>query len=492
MMPLLPDQKFSTFQLGGDLEVGDIVVGLRGGINTQFDWTVPTTVDTLTGTANQVLVNGTSGSPITGDVVLSAPQDIAPTSSPTFANVQVDGSILGDNGLPVMQITSLTGAISWVEAVNNVSGGIPGFRVISSDPDVYIALRSKGGGGVQLQAESTIPVQWLSGTGLQHVTNFSIADTNQNRTVTFQDASGTLAFLSDIPSGTPSALTKTDDINVTLTLGGTPATALLQPTSLTLGWTGQLGLTRGGTGASLTASNGGIVYSTAGALAILSGTATAGQIIRSGSSTTPSWSTSTYPSSNAANTLLYASSANVMAALPTANNGILVTSAGGVPSIGNTIGAGITLPSITFNSTTGIVGTTTNNNAAAGSVGEFVSSVVLLASAVTVAASGTPKDMTSISLTAGDWDVWGNIFLFESANVTGFTMWSSTTSATLPDLAFISSFTATSAIVGGIGNMIPTKRYSLSSTTTIYISGQANYASTAPAMCGGLYARRVR
>jgi hypothetical protein len=170
----------------------------------------------------------------------------------------------------------------------------------------------------------------------------------------------------------------------------------------------------------------------------------------------------------------------------------LVTSAGGVPSIGNTIGAGITLPSITFNSTTGIVGTTTNNNAAAGSVGEFVSSVVLLASAVTVAASGTPKDMTSISLTAGDWDVWGNIFLFESANVTGFTMWSSTTSATLPDLAFISSFTATSAIVGGIGNMIPTKRYSLSSTTTIYISGQANYASTAPAMCGGLYARRVR
>jgi len=45
-----------------------------------------------------------------------------------------------------------------------------------------------------------------------------------------------------------------------------------------LGWTGQLGLTRGGTAASLTASNGGIVYSTGSALAILSGTATAGQI----------------------------------------------------------------------------------------------------------------------------------------------------------------------------------------------------------------------
>lgn len=42
----------------------------------------------------------------------------------------------------------------------------------------------------------------------------------------------------------PAALTKTDDTNVTLTLGGTPATALLQATSLTLGWTGTLALSR--------------------------------------------------------------------------------------------------------------------------------------------------------------------------------------------------------------------------------------------------------
>lgn len=41
-------------------------------------------------------------------------------------------------------------------------------------------------------------------------------------------------------TNTPAALTKTDDTNVTLTLGGTPATALLQATSLTLGWTGTL------------------------------------------------------------------------------------------------------------------------------------------------------------------------------------------------------------------------------------------------------------
>lgn len=52
----------------------------------------------------------------------------------------------------------------------------------------------------------------------------------------------------DVTSG--AALTKTDDTNVTLTLGGTPASALLVATSLTLGWTGTLAITRGGTGVS--------------------------------------------------------------------------------------------------------------------------------------------------------------------------------------------------------------------------------------------------
>ncbi len=49
---------------------------------------------------------------------------------------------------------------------------------------------------------------------------------------------------------TPAALTKSNDTNVTLTLGGTPGTSLLQATSLTLGWTGLLAEARGGTGLS--------------------------------------------------------------------------------------------------------------------------------------------------------------------------------------------------------------------------------------------------
>lgn len=54
---------------------------------------------------------------------------------------------------------------------------------------------------------------------------------------------------------TGAALTATNDINVTLTLGGTPATALLRAASLALGWMGQLAVGRGGTGVATAAAN---------------------------------------------------------------------------------------------------------------------------------------------------------------------------------------------------------------------------------------------
>ena len=72
------------------------------------------------------------------------------------------------------------------------------------------------------------------------------------------------------------ALTKTDDTNVTITLGGTPATSVLRATSLTLGWTGQLSVARGGTGA---ATLTGVLIGN-GASAVTAVTGTANQILR--------------------------------------------------------------------------------------------------------------------------------------------------------------------------------------------------------------------
>ena len=72
------------------------------------------------------------------------------------------------------------------------------------------------------------------------------------------------------------ALTKTDDTNVTITLGGTPATSVLRATSLTLGWTGQLSVARGGTGA---ATLTGVLIGN-GTSAVTAVTGTANQILR--------------------------------------------------------------------------------------------------------------------------------------------------------------------------------------------------------------------
>ncbi len=183
-----------------------------------------------------------------------------------------------------------------------------------------------GYGGTGIASYSTNSMLYATGaTTLTQLTAVANAVLSYN-------GSGVPSASTTLPSGltipgyqatlTPAALTKVDDTNVTLTLGGTPATALLQASSLTLGWTGQLGLTRGGTAASLTASNGGVVYSTASALAVLSGTATANKMLLSGSSTTPTWSTSTIPTSAGAtaNKLLLSDGTNYVLSTPTFPN----------------------------------------------------------------------------------------------------------------------------------------------------------------------------
>lgn len=52
-----------------------------------------------------------------------------------------------------------------------------------------------------------------------------------------------------------SALTRVNDTNITLTLGGSPTTALLNAASITAGWTGTLAIARGGTGSATANAN---------------------------------------------------------------------------------------------------------------------------------------------------------------------------------------------------------------------------------------------
>lgn len=143
-----------------------------------------------------------------------------------------------------------------------------------------------------------------------------------------------------------------------------------------------------------------------------------------------------------------------------------------------------------------IVGVATNSNAATREVGEYIESVVLQASAVTVT-NTTATNITSISLTAGDWDVWGNITYVTVGGTAPQQLyaWTNDASATIPDGAYIQGITLTAAggvLAGGGGCIAPYRRYSLASTTTIYLSGYSLATSGNSTACGRICARRAR
>lgn len=146
-------------------------------------------------------------------------------------------------------------------------------------------------------------------------------------------------------------LTRNATVWVGLAPGTTGLPLLSQGAAANLAY-GILGLSGGGSAASLTASNGGIVYSTASALAILAGTATANQVLLSGSSTTPAWSTATYPATAAAGTMLAAGTANVISATATPTLGIAGSQLGSLTFAGNTSGSVLVRPQATAGSPT--------------------------------------------------------------------------------------------------------------------------------------------
>lgn len=154
-------------------------------------------------------------------------------------------------------------------------------------------------------------------------------------------------------------------------------------------------------------------------------------------------------------------------------------------SSGTGVFIGSNSPTIT---TPNIIGTSTNNNAAAGSVGEYISSTVLSSAPVTFA-SGSDVNLTSISLTAGDWNVWGNIGWTATAVTTGIA-WINNVSATTPDSAF-RTFIAPLATSASLAFPVVAQRYSLASTTTIYISGFVVGTGTISGF-GFIAARRMR
>lgn len=147
-------------------------------------------------------------------------------------------------------------------------------------------------------------------------------------------------------------------------------------------------------------------------------------------------------------------------------------------------------------STGGIVGTTTNNNTNAGNVGEYIESDVLSGSAVSLT-TGAPANLTSISLTAGDWDVGGAV-VFVPAGTTTVSALAASTSTTSATFATAPNkgayFGLTLPFTTGQGQIAPlgNRRYSVSGTTTVFAVVQASFGVSTMTAYGTLWARRRR
>jgi hypothetical protein len=130
-------------------------------------------------------------------------------------------------------------------------------------------------------------------------------------------------------------------------------------------------------------------------------------------------------------------------------------------------------------------GVTDGSSAAAGQIGEYLTATgaSILLTTTTSASCGT------LSLTAGDWDVWGLISYAMSVACTNIYATINTA------VSFANPYTSISSTGATITNTqlaAPMVRISLTATTTVYIVAQALFSSGTVNAQGTLWARRVR
>lgn len=143
-------------------------------------------------------------------------------------------------------------------------------------------------------------------------------------------------------------------------------------------------------------------------------------------------------------------------------------------------------------------GTATNDSASAGNVGEYLTTSVASGSAVSLT-TATPANVTSVVLTAGDWDCRGQISRVFTAT-TSYTQLSaslSTTTATIGSPALgTQAFNANAATVPGTtvgpSTDIGPSRFSLAAGATVFLVASDTFTASTNAGYGYVACRRMR
>ena len=137
-------------------------------------------------------------------------------------------------------------------------------------------------------------------------------------------------------------------------------------------------------------------------------------------------------------------------------------------------------------------GVVDGSDAAAGQIGEVISSVVT-GPGVTLTTAVT-ANVTSIALTAGDWDVQGEVWAALNGGASSIMAGISPTSATILGTSFAVSNTRFALTFPAGTPVLPLRpcRVSLAAPATYYLVAQVTFSTSTTTAFGNIWARRAR
>ncbi len=420
---------------------------------------------------------------------------VAMQTSPTFVTDLTTpiAKLSGTSNQLVFQSAGVTGTLSWAPASTNKTITLPNGTTDFTGTSGIVQQASSGAaftvGSVALtniaaQATNTIVGNATSGSAAPTALAIGTCST----------ASSALIWTTNTGFGCNTSITAN-----AVAVGGI--------TGLGTGVATALGVNIGSAGAFVT-FNGALGTPSSGVATNLTGTASG---LTAGNVTTNANLTGVITSVGNATSIASQTGTGTKFVVDTSP--VLVTPTLGVATAtsinGNTITSGtgtLTLTSgavLTASTTTSVgrgqyLGESTTGNATAGNIGEEVISTIASGSAVSLT-NATDANLTTISLTAGDWDIWAQCY-FGGGTTTNLTIAAcsiNTTTATMlttaPNLAVIPSIGAVfNNAYGFLSTSITPIRKSISGTTSYFLNCRGDFTVSTLNCFGTLRARRMR
>lgn len=371
-------------------------------------------------------------------------------------------------------------------------------------PSLFLAQMNGSGGAVRPAPASGGPASFSSitdtgltsgrfvlvGTGglLQDSANFTYIDgttTGQGIFPVGAVATPSLTFRGDTNTGFYNPAADTLDVAV-----GGAINSRFVSTHLLLG-----GLTTDGTGVlqfpASTTSAGGItfgtdanIYRSAAKSIALDGSDSAFFILRVGGNGRSQFST------DGTNTTIGSTNSGTVAIQTNNTTALTIDTSQNATFAGNIL---------RFATTKGIQGSNTNDSVTAGYVGEELKTTVASGSAVSLT-TATSTNLASVSLTAGDWDVYSEFIYIPGAttSVSQLSQGISQSTGALPTTTTgagdYSVYSIVAAVLGAnnISQSVGPVRVSLSGTTTVFAVARPTFTISTLTVYGSIRARRVR